>query len=274
MVFRVLFLFLFLISSSTFAGWKESGERLHFDVHFGWIKAGEAELLYRPKPNKTEGDYTLTGRAWTTGLSSVFRLRDRLQATGVHVPMLFAVKHYALDLNEKDYTAHKTVDFLRLNNEAVYTNVHAKEAPNSFAIRKESRDMMSSMYALRAEEDLLNIGVSKTLPVVNLDSTYLMTATVEGKEKMDTVFGEREVWRIGLTFTQDGQKEKAGNWVFWITADDKKYPVRIEAKMRFGAFTATLKDYGNPEMVSRAPDDLPETGKINLARWVPAHMLN
>ena len=264
--FLIFFTLLFFAAMPAFANWQE-GERLTFDVYFGFLKAGQAEFLYAPTAD--EKGYQLGVRAWTSeGTGTLFTLRDRIFIEGVHTPEApFLPTRAVRELNENNYHANKVMQFThkQAQTQVSYTNKLAQTPPETYMFETHARDVFSAMYALRGRSKGIQVGEELTLPVAELDHPYTLVLTVAEKTTLNTHAGETEVWHLKpRLFKGKERNETEGKWNLWVTADGTYTPVLIKVKMNFGGFTAKLSDKAPASAPSQAPEGLPLTGKIVL----------
>ena len=263
----------FLISAGLFIGlfpsaqavespsWKQ-GERLSFSVYFWFMKAGEAEILFKPEPST--GLYRFTGRAWTD--TSMFRLRDRVSVVGKNTEEFpYKSGYYNVRLNEKDYRANKDVKYFHSKGEAHYKNVHAgqKEA-DIYKIENDTRDMISALYYLRESVEEINVGDVYEVPVFDVNTSYTMKLKVLDRKKIKTALGKRYAWHVNPVLVKKGGEtaKKKDRWHLWVSDDTERLPLKINVKLNFGSFKAELRHAGKPADGSRAPQTLPEYGEI------------
>jgi len=259
-------LFIGLFSSAEASeqpSWKE-GERLSFKVYFWLMKAGEAEILFKPEPST--GLYRFTGRAWTD--TSMFKLRDRVSVVGEHQEGFpYKSAYYNVRLNEKDYRANKDVKYFHAKGEAHYKNVHAgQKEVDVYKIDAGTRDMISALYYLRDSVEEINVGDVYDVPVFDVNTAYTMKLKVLGRKKINTVLGKRYAWHVNpVLVKKDGEVgKKKDRWHLWVSDDKERLPLKINVKLKFGSFKAELKHVGKPSDGSRAPRSLPEYGDIMM----------
>lgn len=234
-----MFLCLSSVSAVAQPLWYEKGETLQYNIYWSFIKAGEAKLSYIPQENN---EYTLKSNAWTTsGVRSFFTLKDVITVNGQHKPNKeFLPELYDLKLSENDYKADKNVRYNRGNKEAIYTNVWGKQQPRGFSITVETRDMMSALYFLRATQAEANIGDVFSLPVFDLDKSYLMDVKVLSKEIIEVNKKEIETLHIQPVLHGVSEKRTSDKWHIWVTNDGNFVPVKIMVNMKVGGFKAIL----------------------------------
>ncbi len=221
--------------------WQQKGENLHYNIYLTFIKAGEAELIYTP--NK-EQNYTIQSNAWTTsGIKSFFKLKDTITIQGKHtIHTGFLPNSYTLKLAENDYRADKNVIYNRGNREVIYTNVWGKQAPRSFSVEANTRDMISALYFLRSIKGDAKVGDKFSLPVFDLDKPYLMVVKVLSKEDVEINGHEVSTLHIQPVLKGVSEKRTSDKWHIWVTDDGNFTPVKIKVKMKVGSFKAVL-DY-------------------------------
>ncbi len=257
---RTLFLLIvaFLLPHMGHSAGHEAGERLYYIVKWGWLKAGEAELLWQPATDDTP--QTITARVWTS--VPFFSLRERLSSqSGADFQSIFYEQHQ----QENDYRAYKTVKFDHENQQATYQNHLGRLPPQVFDIPPDSHDMMAALYKLRH-----SLGTLTNIPdmhVVALDKAYHMASTASEPYTMRTASDQKiKVVDIqpALRYWEDGKPvgEKWQNWVMTVTDDTRRLPVKITYASKFGTFKAILQDVGTLADASRAPADLPLTGDL------------
>lgn len=212
-------------------------ERLHYKVKFGFLTAGRAEITFNAQDT---GDYDIKALAWTD--TSLFDLKERLLVTGKtgFKPSVFTMQQI-----ENDYRALKT---LRLEGEnGVYQkNGNPKEI---FARHGAERDYLSALFNLRSlkNTDKFKAGQVIVENVVGLNTAYRMELKVVKKRELYTAgLGNQLVWELRPVFVKLAPKQGINkDWRLYITADERRIPVRITAKLKFGSFNAWLDKYEN-----------------------------
>jgi hypothetical protein len=66
---------------------------------------------------------------------------------------------------------------------------------------------------------------------------------IEGKEQRRCILGDRTTIKLQPQLTFQGLYQKVGNPVIWLTSDESRIPVRIEAKIKVGYLVAELAEY-------------------------------
>jgi hypothetical protein len=63
---------------------------------------------------------------------------------------------------------------------------------------------------------------------------------VHRKEKVKSIFGEVECLVIEPKLKGEAVFKQTGDIFIWVTNDEYKIPVKLESKITFGSFSATL----------------------------------
>lgn len=229
----------------------QAGERLHYAVNWGWLKAGEAELAF-----ENQGEtYQLTARAWTT--IAVAKLTEHFQATGLNTPAGLVSKKYVQQQKENSYHAHKVLEFGDGNRTVTYSRLKRDHIePFTYEIPSDAKDMLTLLYHLRQNTigfetpttPLHVVTLGDILPVtMEISEPFFMKVTTLQKNKF-------LVRRIRPRI--EGSKAQ---WEIFVTNDAEMRPVQINVSFKFGTFKARLTSIDAP---SKVPSFLPLTGSI------------
>lgn len=108
------------------------------------------------------------------------------------------------------------------------------------AIEKDTYDLVSSIYALRA----FPLAVGKTFLVNVSDSgfVYKVPVRVTRREIQNTVLGKIICFRIEPDIFGNGKMiEQKGSMVIWITDDSRRLPVRSQIETSLGRVEVKLR---------------------------------
>ena len=101
------------------------------------------------------------------------------------------------------------------------------------------QDPLAALYSYRALP--LAKGHEKILTVGNNDKALEVRTRIETQDTVNTPAGKFKAWKIGTNALSGGLFRENGDFRIWISADDKKLPVRFEAKVRLGSIVGALK---------------------------------
>jgi len=218
-----------------------SGERYFYEIRWGAIPAGQAELAVRPVTD-VEGvpawHFQLTVR--TNEFVDVFyKVRDKIDAyadLSLNESLL-----YRKSQKEGRFLREEVVSFDRENNLARYSNNGEKIAP--ILLMPGTIDPLTAAFFIRTQTLLENLDIIK--PITDGKKNVTGVARVLNREQLvvggityDTYRVEPDLRDVGGVF----EKSKKSRITLWFTADSRHLLVKIEGKVIVGSFTGTLVD--------------------------------
>lgn len=258
---------LFLITSGSFALKTDScipknfafkpGEEVEYTVYYNWgplwVHAGLVtfnvhERFYRNKPVYHFDSYGTTLRRYDW----LFKVRDRFQS---YVDKeTFRPLWFEMDTYEGGYVAKDVYHYFPEQKLVVTTTENSDNPKRTDTLEIEgcSFDVITAVYAAR-NLDFVSYRINESIPLSILvgNKVHELGPRYLGKETITT--REGEVFHCikfsvepveGFIFT-------AGNeMLIWVTDDENRVPVLIEAQIRIGSVKAMLKSYNglrNPE---------------------------
>lgn len=208
--------------------WMSAAEHLNYTVSWGVMTLGKATLSYTPED--TNG-YTLGARVKDS--SMLIDLEDEWKAHGRMANGIFQPSVYTAKQKENDYRADKRVTFT--DGTAVYENLISSEPKVTVTLPEGAKDALSTLYTLRAMgPEALRKG--HNLPVMGLKQVNMLA--VRPAVAAEQQGGMTTLWRVDMFLTHKGRTER---WRLWLRNNENLTPVKIEAKLKLGTFTATLK---------------------------------
>ncbi len=213
------------------------GEKLLFNVNYGIITAGYAEMSI-PQMENVMGNSTykvqFTVRSTPT-FDFFFEVRDRyetyLDSVGIF-PWRFE-QHIKEGSFSRDYTAM----FDQKNHKA-------KSGTEEYDIPPHVHDIMSAFYFARTVDyskfkigqrvNLQNFFKGKSIP---LDIKYL------GKQKISVKAGTFNCIIVEPMVKEGGLFKSEGRILIWLSDDERKIPVKVNTKVVIGSIDAELKEY-------------------------------
>ena len=219
------------------------GERLTFQVKWGFIPAGEAVLEVLPIEtiNGIESyHFAMTAKTYPF-IDIFYKVRDRIDS--------YANKEMTYSILYKKQNKGKTkrdiiVNFDWEKQEAQYSNFGEKREPISIA--DGSFDPLSIFYAFRLHDLTEKIVLEN--PVTDGKKSAIGKAKVVKKERIevpggifDTYLVEPDLKDIGGVF----RKSKNAKLEVWVTSDARHIPVQIKSKVIVGSFVAELTSIVN-----------------------------
>lgn len=101
------------------------------------------------------------------------------------------------------------------------------------------QDTLSSLYYLRVVP--LPPGGQVSFPVMSEGKPLTAYITVVGREELDTAAGVLKTVKVKPEAATRGVLERKGDSYMWLTDDDRRFLVKIEAKVKIGYVVAELK---------------------------------
>jgi hypothetical protein len=215
------------------------GEKLTFEIRWSLIPAGTAQLEILPFENfngVTAWHFVLTAKT-NSFVDNFYKVRDRIDAysdKGMS-RSLFYKKKQREGRSKKDIEV--TFDWSKM--QAQYSNFGKKRTP--VFIKPGTFDPLSAFYFTR----LFNWEHQKEIqrPVTDGKKNIMGKAHLIKRETIQTAAGtfdaylyEPDIEHIGGVF----EKSPDAKIKLWVTADERRVPIRLESKVIVGSFVAEL----------------------------------
>lgn len=241
---RKIVILVLVITTMGFSTQKErafdTGEWFKFRIHYGLLNAGYATLEVQEAIRNNKKVYHAIGKGYTTGMSRFFfKVDDNYESyfdkeTGN--PFQFVRK-----IDEGGYTKNQE-GFFNQSTNRVLVKDYKNKSENTYLVPEGVQDIMSTFYYLRNYPtiDKLKVGESVAVDMFFDNETTKFKLKFIGTEDIETKFGVISTM-IFRPLVQSGRvfKEQESLTV-WISDDDNKLPVRIQAKLVVGSIKADL----------------------------------
>ncbi|KQC34454.1 ATP-dependent exonuclease [Nonlabens sp. YIK11] len=218
----------------------KSGEWFKFRIHYGMFNASFATLGVESKTLNGKPVYHLKGKGESTGLLHLFfKVDDRYESyvdRNTGKPYRFI-----RDIDEGGHTKDIQIDFNHDTRKAVINNKKHKEI-KTMDIKPGTQDMVSSFYHLRniVDHNSLKVGDEFVLPMFFDDENYDFKMKFLEREVVKTKFGKIKALKF-RPYVQSGRVfEEEESLTVWISDDENKIPLKIQAKLAVGSLTADL----------------------------------
>jgi len=236
------------------------GEKIDFLVSFGIFNAGEASMITDTSTYLIVDDnsYKIDVFGKSVGIFDFFaRVRDNW---GVYItsPELQPIKFYKY-LAEGKYRKNEILNFIE-DSDSVQIEI----------LDKQSKEFIENKY-LHFENDIKKIIRSYFMNYWIASLAYLRSQDYTNFYSSELVdipyFDENDKFSYQMKFLRrDTIETKIGNYnslvfapiipknklfegedavKFWLTDDNLKIPLKLEAKMNFGSFLIKISDYSN-----------------------------
>ena len=217
----------------------QRGEKLEYEVSYGWIDAGEAiiEISNEKKIIAGRDVMHVVGRGNSLGTFNwFFKVRDKyetyLDAEGVF-PWIFV-----RDIQEGDFSMKQYYTFDQFKRKVKTKKVKEHDVPVGV------QDMISAFY------------FSRTFDYTNAEpnQAYEMSIFIDGelwplrirylKKELVTIDRGTFDCMVFVPVVQEGRIfKKEEDMMVWVTDDANKIPIQAKAKILVGSVTMELRDY-------------------------------
>ncbi len=203
------------------------GEILTYKIRIAGISAGK-QITTVSQQTTLDGHnvYQLTSESRTSSLfSKLYHFRDS-QVSYITTNQLYPLR-FTKNLEDRSYRAHVEVNFFADSGTAEYSkNEHRKK----IEVPSGTQDELSMVYFLRSKD--LKVGQTCSFPVLVRDTVRDVTLTHYRREIIQTeALGRVETLAL----------QTSHGYLIWLTNDENRWPVRIEAETRIGKLVGTLE---------------------------------
>jgi hypothetical protein len=245
--YLVFFLIVFLISASLFAQKSEFrvienkafkvGEKLTFDVKYGFVNAGVAEFSI-PKIVKLAGreTYNVVFRVNSVpAFDPFYKVRDRYE-TFIDVEGIFPWR-FEQHIREGGYSRDFSAYFDQRKGKA-------KTSEGQYDIPTYVNDIVSAFYLARTYDySKMKAGDKIQLQNFYKDKVYPLDVVFHGREKITVAAGTFDCIILEPLAKEGGLFKSEGNMLIWVTDDEVKMPVKVKTKVIIGSIDADLSSY-------------------------------
>lgn len=213
------------------------GERLTFDVKYGFITAGVAEM-YIPKKRRIAGRdvYHVTFKVNSvSSFDSFYKVRDRYESY-IDVEGLFPWR-FEQHIREGGFSMDFSAFFDQRKGKV-------KTSDGSYEIPLYVNDIVSAFYFFRTM-DFSKLAVGEKIRLENFyrDTVYPLDVKYLGKETIKVDAGEFDCIMVEPIIEAGGLFKSDGNIIVWLSDDELKIPVKVKTKILIGSIDAELTEY-------------------------------
>ncbi|MEW5923546.1 MAG: DUF3108 domain-containing protein [Candidatus Zixiibacteriota bacterium] len=216
------------------------GERLDFDIGYGFINAGYATIEvkdlieYNSRPC-----YQIISTANSNKFfSSFYRVEDRVE-TIVDAEGIFSW-YFEKNLREGNYRSDRSYAFDQENHTVAYKG-------DTLEISPYIQDALSVLYYVRTLD--LKIGGSVFIDNFTDGKMYSMEVKVVQKETVKVKAGTFDCIVVEPLLVTSGIFKHEGQLKVWLTDDRLKMPVLMKSRVLVGSISAELTDYNLGEIL-------------------------
>ncbi len=213
------------------------GEKLIFDVKYGFITAGVAEFSI-PKITKIAGRdvYNVVFKVSSVPAFDLFyKVRDRYE-TFIDVEGIFPWR-FEQHIREGKYSRDFSAFFDQRKGRAITTE-------GSYDIPRYVNDIVSAFYLARTF-DYSKLKINDKIYLENFykDKVYPLEVIYRGKESVSVTAGTFNCIILEPVVKEGGLFKSEGSIIIWLTDDELKIPVKVKTKVLIGSIDAELITY-------------------------------
>lgn len=214
----------------------KAGEVLEFRLHYGFMNAGTAKIEINAEGKKIKGRevYHIVGTGQTEGAFDwFFKVRDRYE-TYLDVEGVFPWV-FVRDINEGGYKKKQNYQFYQ-DKKIIETHKGEKHQ-----VPEGIQDMLSSFYYSRTL-NYSNAKIGEVFTIWSFVDNEVWPLKIRYMGKSTVKLGKTTYNAIKFhPVTQQGRVfDKEEDVTFWISNDENKIPLMIEAKILVGAIKVEL----------------------------------
>jgi len=221
----------------------ENGEVLEYRLHYGIFNTSYASLKLNNVELDNKSVYHAAGYGKTTGLARLFfKVEDYYDSyfdTSTINPLFFK-----RNIDEGGYTKNLEIVFDQ-EKQLAYINNIKEQKRTEIKTEPNSQDLISSLYYLRKffqtekikENEFFNINMFYDSKNRFFELQYL------GKEVIRTRFGKIECLKFKPTTKRSRIFRGEGSITIWLSNDQNRIPVRIQADLLIGSIKADLNNF-------------------------------
>ncbi|MCE1188943.1 MAG: DUF3108 domain-containing protein [Ignavibacteria bacterium] len=210
------------------------GEKLTFDVKYGFVTAGIAYMTV-PRARKISARDAYQVTFEVNSVSSfdwIFKVRDKYE-TYIDADGLFPWR-FEQHVREGSYSRDFSAFF-------DHRKMKAKTSEGDYTIPKYVNDVVSAFYLVRT----MDFSKSKPGDRVKLynffkDKVYDLDVKYVGKERIKVSAGTFDCIIVEPMVLEGGLFKSDGNILIWLSNDDAKIPVKVKTKIVIGSIDAEL----------------------------------
>lgn len=214
------------------------GERLAFDINYGYVTAGEAILTILQHENvRDRRCYRVEVHVRSSPSFSLFyRVEDRY-LTFIDVETLAPWK-FEQHIREGSYKRDFVATFDQYTATVVTTDGGTFDTP------KYVHDIMSAFYYVRAL-DLSGKNTGDQIELKNFykDKTHDLVVRVLGRQELEVEAGTFRTIVVEPLVREGGLFKSEGRIVVWLTDDERKIPIRVNSPVVIGSIDVELREY-------------------------------
>lgn len=223
------------------------GETLRYSVRWMGITAGELVMEVTRLENSKQS-FAIAVTARSAGLLAVFYPVEDSFLTIVEGRSRLPLRHEMQQREGRRQNSRVTLYDQKNFRISSWKN---EAPPEVYQVDGPVHNEFSSFFFLRV---LPFTGSGPLIVPTFADrKRHEVVVSLEGRETLETVLGQRKTVKARPRLNFKGLYEKMGDPLIWFTDDALRIPVRIQAKIVIGSLAADLVEYSGPPPGALAP---------------------
>ena len=216
-----------------------SGEKLKYLMHYGWIDGGEAYLTIDSTTFEGKQLFYTNITAQTVGIADVlYKVLDVYESyfdtqTGLPVKAVRNIK-------EGNYRYYNELVFSHNEDSVMSSRSGKHKIPDSCF------DILSALYHLRTViTDDLSDGDTIHINTYFGDEVFPMVIRYRGKDDISTIFGKINCYKFVPVVEVGRAFEHEDDMIIWMSTKNNHIPVRVKFNLFVGSIKFDLIEYAN-----------------------------
>ena len=220
------------------------GEKVVHAVNYYKVSAGTMTLEVKPfakVDGKKSYHFEMTAKTsdWYSGIFSVEDKAKILMDYETMVPSVYI-------LNVKESSQLKEARMLFENNKATYwekrvtSKSGVEEKKQAWDLEEYTQSLYSAVFYMRAFQ--WEVGKEIAFRVADDNDNMIFKGQALRKERLKTKAGEFDAIVVKPQVELKGKFKQAGDIFIWLSDDDRKYILRIEAKIQIGSLVSEITE--------------------------------
>ena len=210
------------------------GEQIDFTIDYLGIKMGEARIVV----GQSEGPvWPIIAQGRSGGLASIVDIREHFVSywdSSTRLPRGSDLR--AIEIGDR----HD--DSARFDRELGKATIRIVRKGNReekvYPLDPRSQDFASALLWMRTQP--LGQDARYEIPVFTTKGTFMLQASVVGREKVETKAGVFDAWKVQVRTAFEGNFEAKRDTFIWFSADENRVPVRVSAEFAVGSMVVNL----------------------------------
>lgn len=215
------------------------GERIEFNVGWGLVNAGSSTLTVLDTVRVNgHSCWRIQSEARSNEvLSKLYPVRDKV-VTWMDTGGLFS---RGLHKNLSEGTYKKVRDYSIIPERRMVIKRKEGQPVDTLRIRGPVQDVLSAFYWVRTQP----LAVGQVLEVEAVDDmkSYRLAVKVLARETVKLKSGSFDCFKIQPILLGEGLFKAKGEVFIWLTADERRIPVKMKSKIFIGAISASMVKY-------------------------------